>query len=198
MLAAFIAISLLGAPKPPQPCPARALVECADTRALTANPGFQTALREFLGPSHERLLHGDRPLYDQVLAMMAKPDAGAAPKVGEDMRLYAGCRRMACPEKAAVIVGQHGILAVGLIDYTRGDPCLEVIVRRADESMWGSERVLKTWAEGAVNKQADHDHTTMGLHDMRVRAVEQETAAVPPPAKHGLSSLRSLFSLPHL
>jgi hypothetical protein len=169
-----------------------------DTRALTANPGFQTALHDFLGASHERLLHGDHPLYDQVLASMAKPDSAAPPPVGEDMRLYAGCRRLACPEKAAVIIGQRGIVAVGLIDYTRGDPCLEVIVRRDDDSLWGPEQALKTWAEIAVAQQAEHDHANTGLHEIRVRALDQEGAAGPPPAKHGLSSLRSLFSPLHL
>src|ERR1700748_1928701 len=113
MLAAIVAFSLFAAPKP-LPCPARAFVQCADTRALTANPGFQAALHDFLGASHERLLHGDRSLYDQVMELMARPDAAAAPRVGDDMRLYAGCRRMACPEKAAVIVGQQGIVAGGL------------------------------------------------------------------------------------
>jgi hypothetical protein len=193
MLAAIVAFGLFGAPKP-TPCPARAFVQCADTRALTANPGYQAALHDFLGASHERLLHGDRPLYDQVNAMMANPDHGAAPQVGGDMRLYAGCRRMACPEKAAVIVGQRGIVAVGLIDYTRGDPCLEVIVRRADDSVRDPEQTLRIWAENAVAEQAEHDHANTGLHEVRVRALD-EASASPPPAKHGL---RSLFTLPRL
>lgn len=194
MLAAILAFGLFGAPKP-QPCPPRAFVQCADTRALTANPGFQAALHDFLGAAHERLLHGDRPLYDQVLELMARPDGGAAPQVGEDMRLYAGCRRMACPEKAAVIVGQRGILAVGLIDYTHGDPALEVIVRRADNGAWGPEQALRSWAEGAVARQAEHDHANTSLHDMRVRALDQAASADPPPTRHGL---RGLLSLPRL
>jgi len=111
------------------------------------------------------------------------------------MRLYAGCRRMACPEKAAVIVGQHGILAVGLIDYTRGDPALEVVVRRADSAAWGAEQALKTWAAQAVAQQADHDHANTGLTDMRVRALDEEAEAAPPSPRHGL---RSLLSLPRL
>ncbi len=118
MLAAILAFSLFGAPKP-LPCPAHDFGQCADTRALTADADFQAALRQFLGGAHERLLHGDRPLYDQVLELLANPER-AAPQVGEDMRLYAGCRKMACPEKAAVIVGRRGIQAIGLIDYTRG------------------------------------------------------------------------------
>jgi hypothetical protein len=194
MLAAILVFGLFGPPKP-QPCPDRALVQCVNTRALTANPGFQAALHDFLGASHERLLHGDRPLYDQVMALMAKPAAVPAPQVGEDMRLYAGCRRMACPEKAAVIVGERGILAVGLIDYTTGDPALEVIVRRADNSAWGPEQALKAWAQGAVAHQADHDHANTALKDMRVRALDEEAAAGPPPARGGL---RGLLSLPRL
>jgi hypothetical protein len=194
MLAAILFFGLFGAPKP-LPCPDRAFVQCADTRALTANPGFQAALHDFLGASHERLLHGDRPLYDQVLELMARPEAASAPRVGEDMRLYAGCRRMACPEKAAVIVGQRGILAVGLIDYTTGDPALEVIVRRADTSAWGPEQALRNWAAGAVAHQADHDHANMALRNMRVRALDEEAAAGPPPARRGL---RGLLSLPRL
>jgi hypothetical protein len=193
MLAAIVAFGLFGAPKP-LPCPSRAMVECADTRALTADPGFQSALHDFLGASHERLLHGDRPLYDQVLELMANPER-AAPRVGEDMRLYAGCRRMACPEKAAVIVGERGILAVGLIDYTTGDPALEVIVRHADNNAWGPEQALRSWAEGVVAHQADHDHANTSLHDTRVRALDDEALAGPPPARRGL---RSLLSLPRL
>jgi hypothetical protein len=194
MLAAIIAFSLFAAPKP-LPCPSRAFVQCADTRALTANPGFQAALHDFLGASHERLLHGDRPLYDQVMELMAHPDAASAPRVGEDMRLYAGCRRMACPEKAAVIVGQQGIVAVGLIDYTHGDPTLEVIVRHATVSARGPQLALRTWAESAVAQQAEHDHANTGLHDMRVRDLDSEAAAGPPPAKH---HMRWALSLPHL
>lgn len=194
MLAAILAFGLFGAPKP-LPCPSGDFVQCADTRALTANPGFQAALRDFLGASHERLLHGDRLLYDQVLELMARQEGGAAPHVGEDMRLYAGCRRMACPEKAAVIVGQSGILAVGLIDYTTGDPALEVIVRRADNSARGPQQALRAWAQNAVAEQADHDHANMSLHDTRIRALDQEAARGPPPARRGL---RSLLSLPRL
>jgi hypothetical protein len=194
MLAAIIALSLFAAPKP-QPCPSHALVQCADTRALTADPGFEPALHAFLGASHERLLHGDRPLYDQVLAMMARPEGGAPPHVGEDMRLFAGCRRMACPEKAAVIVGQHGIMAVGLIDYTRGDPDLEVIVRHSDAASWEPEQALRTWAEDCVAHQADHDHANTSLRGMRVRALAEEPPGGPPKPHH---SLGALFTLPHL
>ncbi len=197
MLAAILVLGLFAAPQP-LPCPPKALVQCADTRALTANSGFQTALRDFLGVSHERLLHGDRPLYDQVLELMARPDVGAAPRVGEDLRLYAGCRRMSCPEKAAVIVGQRGIVAVGLIDYTHGDPALEVIVRRADNNAWRPEQALRVWAEGAVTHQAEHDHANTGLHDTRVRALDTEGATGPPVAKRGLRGLRDLFSPPRL
>lgn len=193
LAAAILVFGLFGPPKP-QPCPAQAFVQCADTRALTANPGFQAALHDFLGASHERLLHGDRALYDQVLELMARPEH-AAPQVGEDMRLYAGCRRMACPEKAAVIVGRRGILAVGLIDYTRGDPALEVIVRRADNTSWGPRQALQTWAAAAVSQQAEHDHANTSLRDIRVRALDEEAAAGPPPFRHGL---RSLLSLPRL
>ena len=194
MLAAIVAFSLFGAPKP-LPCPSGVLAQCADTRALTADPGFQVALHDFLGASHERLLHGDKPLYDQVLELMAKPEGGAAPQVGEDMRLYAGCRRMSCPEKAAVIVGEHGILAVGLIDYSRGDPALEVIVRRGGDSAWGPEQALRNWAQGAIARQSDLDHAGVSLHDTRVRALEEEAVADAPPAKRGL---RGLLSLPRL
>ena len=194
MLTALLVFGLFGAPKP-LPCARGALVECADTRALTADPGFHAALHDFLGAAHERLLHGDHPLYDQVLDLMAKPDGAAAPRVGEDMRLYAGCRKMACPEKAAVIVGERGILAVGVIDYTRGDPALEVIVHRADNSAGAPEQALKAWAEGVVTHQADHDHANTSLHDVRVRDLDAAAAADPPSARHGL---RQLLSLPRL
>ncbi len=194
MLAEIIAFSLFGAPQP-LPCPAHAMAQCADTRALTADPAFQAALHEFLGDSHERLLHGDRPLYDQVLELLARPEA-SAPQVGEDMRLYAGCRRMACPEKAAIIVGVRGILAVGLIDYTRGDPILEVIVRRADSAAWGPQQALHAWAQSAVTHQAEHDHAGMTLGQTRVRALDDEAAAGPATPRH--RHLLALFTLPHL
>jgi hypothetical protein len=162
---------------------------------LTAEPSFQPALRTFLGASHERLLHGDRPLYDQVLELMAKPDGGAAPHVGEDMRLYAGCRRMACPEKAAVIVDEHGILAIGLIDYTHGDPGLEVIVRRSNLAAGEPGEALKVWAQDCIAQQADHDHAGTGLSGMRIRALDEEPPGGPPKTQR---SLRGIFSLPRL
>jgi hypothetical protein len=190
MFAAIIAFSLFGAPKP-LPCPARALAECADTRALTADPDFLISLHQFLGGAHERLLHGDRPLYDQVLELMAHPDR-KAPQVGEDMRLYAGCRKMACPEKAAVIVGRQGILAIGVIDYTHGEPGLEVIVRRSGSDDWAPEQALRAWAEEAVTSQAEHDHANTSLHQTRVRALEEEAAAGPKPGRRGLFSLPPL------
>lgn len=189
MLAAIVAFSLFGAPKP-LPCPVHAFVECADTRALTADADFQLALHDFLGGAHERLLHGDRPLYDQVLELMANPDR-AAPQVGEDMRLFAGCRRMSCPEKAAVIVGHRGIVAIGLIDYTHGEPGLEMIVRRSGDGAWGPEQALRSWAEGCVANQAEHDHANTALHDTRVRALDEEAANAP-------KARRGLFSLPPL
>lgn len=191
MLAAIIAFSLFGAPRP-LPCPARAFEQCADTRALTADADFRVALRDFLGPAHQRLLHGDRPLYDQVLELMAHPDR-SAPRVGEDMRLFAGCRPRSCPEKAAVIVGERGILAVGLIDYTQGEPQLEVIVRRSGPGVWGPEQALRTWAEDAVASQADHDHANTALAETRVRVLDEEAAARPKPVAR-----RGLFSLPPL
>ncbi len=194
MLAALVAFSLLGAPKP-LPCPEHALVQCADTRALTAEPGFQPALHAFLGASHERLLHGDHPLYDQILDLMARPDGGSAPHVGEDMRLYAGCRKMACPEKAAVVVDEHGIVAVGLIDYTHGDPALEVIVRHSNVAASGPGDALRTWAQDCVALQAEHDHANTGLHGMRVRALDEEPPGGLPPSRR---SLRAIFSLPGL
>lgn len=187
MLAAILAFGLFGAPKP-LPCPGHAFAQCADTRALTADPDFRFALHAFLGSAHERLLHGDRPLYDQVLELLAKPDP-TAPKVGEDMRLYAGCRRMACPEKAAVIVGRQGIQAIGVIDYTKGDPDLEVIVRRSGASAWGPQQALRSWAQAAVTHQAEHDHANLVLRQTRVRALDEETATAPK---------RRLFSLPRL
>jgi len=187
MFAAIVAFSLFGAPKP-LPCPAHALAECADTRALTADAGFRNSLHDFLGGAHERLLHGDRPLYDQVLELMANPDR-AAPRVGEDMRLFAGCRHMSCPEKAAVIIGRSGILAIGLIDYTHGEPGLEVIVRRTGDGAWGPQQALRSWAEAAVTNQAEHDHANTSLHETRVRALDDEAAAGPAkPGRRGLLS----------
>jgi len=191
VLSAIIAFSLFGAPKP-LPCPARAFVQCADTRALTNDADFLVALHQFLGPAHQRLLHGDRPLYDQVLELMAKPDR-AAPQVGEDMRLFSGCRRMSCPERAAVIVGRRGILAIGLIDYSRGEPDLEVIVRRSGPALWGPEQALRAWAEDAVKSQAEHDHANTALAETHVRALEEETASV---SKR--EPRRGLFTLPPL
>ncbi len=188
MLTAILAFSLFGAPKP-LPCPAHAMAQCADTQALAADPEFQTALRDFLGAAHERLLHGDRPLYDQVMELLAKSEQ-SAPKVGEDMRLFAGCRRLSCPEKAAVIVGSRGILAIGLIDYTHGEPGLEVIVQRSDATVWGPQQALRAWAEHAVSSQADHDHANTALSETRIRALQEEPAA--------RAERRGLFSLPRL
>ena len=74
MFAAILALGLFASP-PPTPCPATQFVRCADTRALVANPGFREALQAFVGEAHARYLHGDRPLYGQVLELIAKPEA---------------------------------------------------------------------------------------------------------------------------
>ena len=189
MLAAILAFSLIAGPKP-APCPGHALIRCADTWALTAEPAFQSALHDFLGESHERLLYGDRPLYDQVMELLARSEP-IAPQVGEDMRLFAGCRRLSCPEKAAVSMGRRGILAIGVIDYTHGEPGLEVIVQRSGAAAWGPQQALRTWASNAVSRQAEHDHANTALGETRIRALKEEAVARP-------GERRGLFSLPRL
>ena len=190
MLAAILAFGLFGGHSA-RPCPSSLFVECQDTRALAANAGFQRALHDFLGDAHERYLHGDKPLYGQILDLIADP-MRPGEDVGEDMRLFAGCRRFACPEKAALIIGRRGIIAIGIVDYSHGNPGLEVIVRRDDAGVWASEDALKAWATAAVAEQADHDHASMSLHQVRVRALEGEQDAPPPLAR------RSFFNLPPL
>jgi len=191
MLAAILAFGLFGGHSA-RPCPNALFVECQDTRALAANAGFQLALHDFLGGAHERYLHGDKPLYGQVMDLIANPmQPGQA--VGEDMRLFAGCRRFACPEKAALIIGRRGIIAIGIVDYSHGNPGLEVIVRRNDAGAWAPEGALKDWATAAVSKQAEHDHASMSLHEVRVRALDGEANAPPPP-----QARRKLFNLPAL
>ena len=190
MLAALLALGLFGAPKP-LPCPAHDFGQCADTRALTADPDFQAALRQFLGGAHERFLHGDRALYDQVLELLANPER-AALQVGEDMRLYAGCRRMACPEKAAVIVAGRGIQAIGVIDYAGGEPDLEVIVRRSGAAALVPQQALRAWAQAVVTRQAEHNHANMALRQTRLRALDEEAAAGTEPRRRGLFSFPGL------
>ncbi len=191
MLGAILALGLFGGPRP-QPCPAARFVQCEDTRALSANAGFQQALHQFVGDAHERLLHGDKPLYDQVLQLIANPQAPGR-GVGEDMKLFAGCRRFACPEKAAVIVSQRGIIAIGIVDYSHGDPGLEVIVRHADASALAYQNALKDWAQAAVAGQAAHDHASMSLHQVRIRALDSETAS-----NATQRARRHLFDMPNM
>ena len=197
MLGAILALGLFGGPRP-QPCPSARFVQCHDTRALAANPGFQQALRLFVGDAHERYLHGDKPLYSQVMELIADPQAPGR-GVGEDMRLFAGCRRFACPEKAAVIVGQRGIIAIGIVDYSHGDPGLEVIVRHADASAWAYRNALTDWAQAAVAGQAAHDHASTSLHEVRLRALDSETASAAGQApRRRLFNWPNMPSLPHL
>ena len=114
MLAAILAFGLFGGHSA-RPCPNALFVECQDTRALAANAGFQLALHDFLGGAHERYLHGDKPLYGQVMDLIANPmQPGQA--VGEDMRLFAGCRRFACPGGTAP---ENARLVQALIDAAR-------------------------------------------------------------------------------
>jgi hypothetical protein len=192
MLAAIIAFGLFGAPKP-QPCPSQDFVQCQDTRALLANPGFHLALQTFLGDAHERLLRGDRPLYDQVLDMMSTPEDHAL-EVGQNMKMFVGCKRMACPEKAAFIVDQTGIKAIGVIDYSHGEPALEVIVRRREDTEMAPQQALHDWAEACVSHQASHDHANTSLHDIRVRALEDDG---PGGAAQPATRQQAFFSLPH-
>ena len=190
MLASILVLGLFGGPGP-RPCPSAQFVQCQDTRALAANPGFQSALRSFVGDAHERYLHGDKPLYGQVMDLIAKPQLPGQ-QVGEDMRLFAGCRRFSCPEKAALIIGQRGIIAIGIVDYSHGNPALEVIVRRNDAYTWGPEQALKGWATAAVSKEAEMQHESMSLHQVRVRALDDEPNPSAPTPR------RRFFNLPPL
>jgi hypothetical protein len=176
MLAALFALALTSPANAPS-C-ATTFIQCADTRALTANPNFQPTLRAFLGDSHERLLHGDKPLYDQVLDMLATPET-QAPRVAQDYRLYAGCRKGSCPEKAAVIIGPKTIRAVGVIDYSKGDAQLEVIIRRADPAAKQITEALTAWGNTTITRQSDIDHTGMRLQATRVRTLDTAPAVKP-------------------
>lgn len=192
MLTAIIAFSLFGAPRP-MPCPATALMQCQDTRALIANPGFPSALHDFVGEAHGAYTYGDKPLYDLVNERLSSPEDHAV-AVGGNMKLFIGCKRMACPEKTALVVGTDGIKAIGIIDYGHGEPSLQVLVRHQGPGEEASEHVLRDWADAAVKHQAEHDHANTSLHEVRVRALDDQSAETPPEPKKRLV----LFTLPSL
>jgi hypothetical protein len=111
--------------------------------------------------------------------MLGRPET-SAPMVTQEFRLYAGCRKGSCPEKAAVIIGPRTIRAVGVIDYSKGDAQLLVIIRRGDAAATQLTQALTTWGNRTITQQSDLDHTGMRLQATRVRTLDTAPIAKPP------------------
>lgn len=163
------------------PCPPTRYIACANSHDLARNPGFQFALREFVGGAKGAYLHGDRPLYGQVLQLIDRPAPQPVQEVGEGARLFAGCRLLSCPEKAAVILNRDGVLAIGILNYRDdSNPTLDVIVRRPDARTQVRAMVLKSWADTAVAADARNFHTRMAVKGVEIRVLDFDSAAPAP------------------
>jgi hypothetical protein len=182
MLATILAFGLsLPWSRPSAPCPPTYFVVCPDTGHLSRNIGFQQSLHAFLGDSRAMYLHGDRPLYGQVIQLISV-QAQPPRDLGGGQRLFVGCRRWSCPEKAAVIVDAREILAIGILNYRAdSNPGLDVIVRRADSAASARAEVLRQWATAAVADDSDRMHSHMVLKGIKIRALDYE----PPPGDLG-------------
>jgi hypothetical protein len=198
MLVALMAFSLsLPWSKPSSPCPPTDYVACPDAHRLATNPGFKEALRRFVGDAHGSYLHGDKPLYGQVIQLISSP-TGPARDIGGGARLYPGCRFLSCPEKAAVIVDRYGVQAIGIINYgSDSNPNLEVIVRRPDARTEARAEVLRTWADLAVAQDSSNLHTRMTVKAVRIRSLDFD-GPPPPPSRWRWPPTLPPLAIPHL
>jgi hypothetical protein len=163
--------------KGPPPCPPDRYMACPDTHRLARNVGFQQALHRFVGEAHGAYLHGDKPLYGQVIQLIST-QVQPPKDLGGGAMLFAGCKFLSCPEKAAVIVDRYGVLAIGILNYRSGsDPDLDVIVRRPDAATPARAEILKTWAQSAVSKDSSLMHTAIILRKVRLRSLDAEEFA---------------------
>jgi hypothetical protein len=174
MFAAVLAFGLtLGGHKPP--CSAPLYAACANSRQLVSNRDFQAALRRFLGDHEGRYRRGTRLIYKEVAERLGEPK-GPPVDIGAGARLFAGCRFIACPEKAAVIIDRTGVLAVGVIDYHSDvNPSLEVDVQRSGSEAAARAATLKVWADRAVADDSARMHAPIVLQHVTVRALREES-----------------------
>ncbi len=196
MLAAILALGLhLPFMDAAPACPPAVYVSCPDSRKLARNAGFQAALYRFTGDAHGAFLHGDKPLYGQVIQLISRPTQPVQ-ELGGGARLFAGCKFLACPEKAAVIVDRYGVLAIGIIDYgDSSDPDLDIIVRRPDAGTQMRTAALKSWADAAVAKDSDSLHTRMKVRRVNVRALDYDRDPPTPQRRRWLPAMPKIPSL---
>ena len=135
----------------PQACSPLRPAACADTNQLIMKPGFQRALRLYVGPGRASWLYPNGEVADQVVEVLhGPPDAPVM--LGPDLVRMAACRGHSCPEKGAAFLTLAGrILAVAVLDFhcakrCEDAPSLEVITREPARFV----PLSRAWAEGAM------------------------------------------------
>jgi hypothetical protein len=183
MLVAVLAFGLTLKSFEPNSCAAPIAVNCASARQLANSDDFQAALRRFVGDAHGNYRRGNRLLYKEVEVRLAVPE-DAPVDLGGGAKLFAGCMRFVCPEKAAVIVDASGVAAIGVLDYhSDNNPTLEVLVQRSGVQSTLRANILRAWADRAVARDAGLMHAPLTVRAMRVRALQEEKTAAPVYAK---------------
>jgi hypothetical protein len=179
MFAAVLAFGLTLSGRNPA-CSAPLYAACANSRQLVANRDFQDTLRRFLGDKEGSYRRGTRLIYKEVVERLGVPK-GPPRDLGGGVRLFAGCRFISCPEKAAVIMDRTGVVAVGLIDYHSDfNPTLDVMVQRSGPQTNARASVLKIWADRAVAEDSATVHAPIAVKAVRIRALSEEVAAIEP------------------
>ena len=180
MFAAVLAFGLtLGGHAPP--CSAPLYATCANSRQLLSNQDFKAALQRFLGDKEGSYRRGTRLIYKEVVERLSVPK-GPPQTLDGGARLFAGCRFISCPEKAAVIMDRSGILAVGVIDYHADfNPTLDVVVQRSGPQANARAAILKAWADRAVAEDAAAMHAPIAVKAVQLRALREDVATIQQP-----------------
>ncbi|MDB5459431.1 MAG: hypothetical protein JWO72_1172 [Caulobacteraceae bacterium] len=181
MIAAVLALSLAwGGSRPARACGPAPYAACADSRQLLASKDFQASLKRFAGNAQAAYSQRDRSIAKEVAERLAAP-AGPSEDLGRGVRLFAGCRTNACPEKAAVMLDRSGVLAIGVLAYhSESNPMLEVIAQRSGPQTAARAAILRSWAAKAVADDAARLHVPLVLQGVKIRALREDVATAIP------------------
>ncbi|HEY1605036.1 MAG TPA: hypothetical protein VGF77_05515 [Allosphingosinicella sp.] len=163
MIGLLIASALLAAPGPGVgvACGLRRLEACESTNQLVWGPGFERALRRFLGrDADDRVsyLYSRGRLIGQVREVLGgPPDAPRSLPGGS--RLFTACRAHSCEEKGAVAFAADGhIVAIGVLNYHCGKCArawLDLFVRGRGTATETARTAIVRWAAAAAGDRAD-------------------------------------------
>jgi len=97
---------------------------CAGMYELVAAPGFQDALRRFVGPGRATWYEADADRTQQLFNMLSGPSADPVP-VGADLLRFDACHPYACNVRATLFISRAGEIegAAMLFPECGGEHC---------------------------------------------------------------------------